>query len=247
MAVAEIVTILTDLIDPPPLLLIGVSSRVEDNPVAGLEWAQCVKGHEIRAKGGNRPKKGAPLLAIACVNQFLVVHPVHPTGRQPPRESHLKLIAILDISFGRTAGKGCIDRLSVDLTDSRDILRRLQPSLDLEALHSCLDQGGDIIYRSKILRREKVAFVSKVPEHAVDHELIGHPAGLRTFAPIGTPLSQGLTREALTGVGDTERPVNKNLQGHPFRVKTLKFAEGEFTGKDRAGNPEPPGHLDTLR
>ena len=211
MAVAEVMSVIPDLVDTPTLLLIGVGSGVEDDAVTRLERGLRVKGNEVGADSGDGSEKGAAFFPEAGMDQLLMVHPVHPSGVEPAGEGHFELVAILVTRLPGLTGQSGVDRLSVNLTDGRHILGSLQPPLDLEARDTRGDEFGNVVYRRKILGREEVALVAEIAQCPVHDEFVGHAAGLGTFTPVGTPLTKRLAGEALAGVGHAECPVYKDL------------------------------------
>ena len=247
MAVAEVMAVLPDLVDPASLLLIGIGAGVKDDAVAGLERGQRVEGDEVGAHSRDGSQEGPSLLAEAGVDEFLMIHPVHPAGVKPAGEGHLELVAILVAGFAGLACQGGVDGFPVNLADGGHILGGLQASLDLETFDARGDQVRNVVHRREVLRGEQVALVTQIAERPVHDKFVRHPAGLGAFAAVGTPLAERLARQALAGVGDAERAVDKDLERHPLLVEALEFPQREFAGQDRAGDPEIAGHLDTLR
>ena len=84
MTVAEVMTVLPDLVDPASLLLICIGTCVKHDAVTGLERSPRVEGDEVRPHSRDRTKESPPLLAEASVDEFLMIHPVHPAGVEPP-------------------------------------------------------------------------------------------------------------------------------------------------------------------
>ena len=172
---------------------------------------------------------------------------MHPSGVETAGESHLQQIAVLVAHLAGLPRHGGIDRLAVDLADGGDIFRGLEPSLDLEAGDPAFDQLRDVVHRGEILGGEKVASVPEITEGPIHHQLVRHPAGLGALSPVGTPLAEGFTGEALAGVGDAQGAVDKHLQGHPLRVEALQFAQRELACQHGTGDTEPLGYLHALR
>ena len=221
VAVAEVVAILPDLVNAAPLFLIGVASRVKDDAIARLDWNEGIEGNEIGTERGDGSDEGAAFFPKAGMDEFLVVHPVHPSGVESPGEGHLELVTIRGIRLTRSPCQCGVDRLTVDLADGGDVLRGFQSSLDLEADDTAFDQLRDVVHGRQILRGEEVATVAEIAQGAVDHKLVGHAAGLGALAAVGTPLTERLAGETLAGVGDAERPVDKDLQGHARGIESL--------------------------
>ena len=176
-----------------------------------------------------------------------MIHPVHPAGVEPTGEGHLELVAIVVVGFPGLAGQGGVDGFPVNLADSGHILGGLQASLDLETFDARGDQVRNIVHRREVLRGEQVTLVTEIAERPVHDKLVRHAAGLCAFAAVGTPLAERLAGEALAGVGDAERTVDKDLERHPLLVEALEFPQREFAGQNGAGDPEIAGHLDSLR
>ena len=247
MAVAEVMAVRPDLVDPASLLLIRIGTGVKDDAVTRLQRSLRVKRDEVGAHSRDGSEESPALLAEACVDEFLMIHPVHPAGVKPPGEGHLELVAILVAGFAGLAGQGGVDGFPVNLADGGHILGGLQASLDLETFDARGDQVRNVVHRGEVLRGEQVALVTEIAERPVHDKFVRHPAGLGAFSAVGTPLAERLARQALAGVGDAERTVDKHLERHPLLVEALEFPQREFAGQDRAGDPEIAGHLDTLR
>ena len=247
MSVAEVVTILPDLIDPPTLLLIGVGSGIKDNPVPGLERCLRIESDEVGSNPGNGSKEGSPLLSKAGMDQFLMIHTMHPAGVETAGKSHLELVAILIACFARMACQSSINRLPIDLANRRHILGSLESSLDLETLHTGSDQLRDIVHRGEILRREKVALIPEIPQRAVNDEFVGHTASLGALTAVGTTLPERFAGQALARVGNTESAMDEDFERHAIRIEALQLPEREFTGQHGTGDPEPPCNFHALR
>ena len=114
------------------------------------------------------------------------------------------------VSFPST--KRGVDGLAIDLADGGDILGGFESSLDLETRDAAFQKLRNIIHCGEILRREEITAVAEIPQSSIDNEVIGHPTGLGTLASICTALAERFTGEALTGVGDTQRPMDKYFQ-----------------------------------
>ena len=203
---------LFDLVDPTTLLVFGVPSGVEDDPVAFLHLGFPFELDPVFSDLGNFPGKGSALLPESGMHEFLVIDALKPTGRKSAGESHFQFVAVLLRRDLVGSCLGPIDRLSISASHRRNILRGLETSLDLETHDAEPDQLGDLVDPSEILGREEILLVSEVKVLAIDHEFVRHPAGLGTFAPVGTALTERLAGETLPGVGDTESPVDKGLQ-----------------------------------
>lgn len=142
-----------------------------------------------------------------------MVHAVKPPAVESARKSHLECVAIVvadRVDLGLFDRR--VDRLSIDARNARDVLRRLQPSLDLEARDAALDQRRHVVDGREILRREQILAIAEVLLLPVDEQVVRHAASLRTFAAIGASLPERLTREALPGVRDAKRAVHEDLE-----------------------------------
>ena len=99
------------------------------------------------------------------------------------------------------------------------LLRRRQLSLRAGGCRAGqrIEVGDDSVAREvslgQVLRAQEVLDVLQVDEAAVADDLIGHPARLGTFAPVGRAAAERLTRQALTRIRHAERAVDKHLDG----------------------------------
>ncbi len=110
---------------------------------------------------------------------------------------------------------------------------RLEPALDLQARDAELDQSWDQVERREVLRAEQVLDVGEVEDLAVADDLVGEPAGLGAFAPVGRPAAERLAGQALAGVGDAEGAVDEDLDGKVGVVADPgDLAEGQLAGQD---------------
>lgn len=95
MPVPEIVSVSPYLVDPPSLLPIGVGTRIENDPVSRLEGSLGIKSHEVGTDHRDDTKEGAAFFSEACMDQFLMIHAVHPPGVEPSGKRHLELVPII--------------------------------------------------------------------------------------------------------------------------------------------------------
>ena len=71
---------------------------------------------------------------------------------------------------------------------------------------------GDMMQRVQIAGRKQIARVVERLKLAVDDQFVGQAAGLRALAAIGAASAPRFGREALAGVGDTERAMHKDFE-----------------------------------
>src|SRR5512145_2072338 len=69
---------------------------------------------------------------------------------------------------------------------------------------------------------------------AIGNQLIRHPTRLGALASIRGTSPESLAREALAGIGDTQSPMDKHLDGQRLgrrRLELLKLFEGTLPGQ----------------
>ena len=133
--------------------------------------------------------------------------------------------------------QGSIDGLAIDGGDGGDVVRRFEPALNFEGTEAKPDQLGDLVNGGQVLWGEKIGSIAEVAGLPVDLEGVRKAAGLGAFAPVGAAATEDLAGETLTGVGDAEGSMDKDLQREPGGIggcgELGKFAQGKFPREDR--------------
>ena len=93
--------------------------------------------------------------------------------------------------------QGAIDGLAINGGDGGNVVRRFEPTLDLEGVEAEFDEFRDLIDSGKVLRGEKVGTIPEVAGLAVDFEGVGHTAGLSALATVGAAATEDFAGEAL--------------------------------------------------
>ena len=136
----------------------------------------------------------------------------------------------------------------VGLGDGRHVGGLLQASFNLEARQPGRLQVGQELPGRQVLGGQQITTVAQIAGHPIHNQLIGQPAGLGTLTAIGTALAQGLTGEALAGVGDTQGPMHKHLQRHgqppllQLALQTLQIPQTQFPGQHHPHGPQLGRH-----
>ena len=130
------------------LLAFGGFALVKDHTVAGLQRPFEAHRHTVARDVDHRAKQGTALLTKAGVHEALVIDAPQPTRMEATRESHLHRVVLFAADLlggliGVTAFlqgiPGGIDRPTVSLGDRGDVLRRLEPTFNLQGLHPGTD------------------------------------------------------------------------------------------------------------
>ena len=93
--------------------------------------------------------------------------------------------------------QGAIDGLAINGGDGGNVVRRFEPTLDLERVEAEFDEFRDLIDSGEVLGGEKVGTISEVAGLAVDFKGVGHAAGLSALATIGAATTEDFAGEAL--------------------------------------------------
>ena len=182
------------------------------------------------------------------MHQLAMIHTLQPARAQAAGEGQLQAPAQLvgggrlPRGLGLDTGLACrlrqgIEPLAVGLRNCCHIGGLLEAPFDLEAGDPNLGQLRQQLPGGQILGREQVALLAQVPLHPIDNQLIGKPASLGAFAPVGTALAQGLAGEALARIGHTEGPMHEHFQGHDATtllelvLEACKILEAQFPGQ----------------
>ena len=75
-----------------------------------------------------------------------------PSGKKAAAKGHFQPIPLFGRGGGRLIGQGAVDRLAVDGCNGGEVVRRLQPALDLERAKAQPDQFRDLVDGREILR-----------------------------------------------------------------------------------------------
>ena len=86
------------------------------------------------------------------MNQLLVVDPVKPSGKKAAAKGHFQPISLFGRGGGRLIAQGAVDRLAVDGCNRSEVVRRLQPALDLKRAEAQPDEFRDFVDGREILR-----------------------------------------------------------------------------------------------
>ena len=116
------------------------------------------------------------------------------------------------------AGPGTVDRLTIMARDIGDILRRLEPALDLETGDPQFDQPRNQVEGGEVLGAEQVLDVVQIDKLAVANDLVRHAARLGAFASIGRPATERLAGETLPRISHAESAMNEHFEGKIDRL-----------------------------
>ena len=200
----------------------GVAAgALQHHAIAGFEGLVGAQHqHAPRFQLLQPPHQGATLFAPAPLNQALVVDALKPTRAESAGEAEFQLATQVGLRLSiEPVGvvllqAQLVEAHAVGLGDGGHIGRVLEPAFDFEARHAGLVELGQQLPRGQILGGEQIAPVVEIARLTIHHQLIGQPAGLGTFAAVGTALPQGFAGEALPGIGHAQGPMHKHLQGH---------------------------------
>ena len=181
---------------------------------------------------------------------MLVVDAFKPARPEAPGETEFQLspqvgapLPIEPLGVLRIQGE-LVEAAAVGLRDRRHIGGILEPAFDLEARHTGLVELGQQLPGGQILGGQQVAAVLKIAGLTIHHQLIGQPAGLGTFAAVGAALPQGFAGEALTGIGHTQGPMDKHLEGHgqpplvELPLEALQIPQPQFPRQHHTHRPQ---------
>ena len=90
-----------------------------------------------------------------------------------------------------------IDGLAINGSDGGNVVRRFEPTLDLEGVEAEFDEFRDLIDSGEILGGKKVGTIPEVAGLAIDFEGVGHAAGLSALATVGAAATEDFAGEAL--------------------------------------------------
>src|ERR1700728_3575146 len=117
MAVLKIKALPLDYEDATALFRIGIATGIEHHPVTGFQRSLRNEFHEIAAHFLDATCERPALLSETGRDQFLVIDPVHPAGKESARERHFQLVAIFRRRLERAFCESFIDRLAINLAD----------------------------------------------------------------------------------------------------------------------------------
>ena len=136
-------------------------------------------------------------------------------------------------------------------SDIGHVFGSFESAFDFQGTDSGLGELRDEVDSGEVLGTQQVLAVAERNLVAIGDELVGHAAGLGTFAAIGGTSSEGFARETLAAVGDAQGSMNENLQrkavivglvwarvGVEFLLYFADFDEGTFTCEHRDATPE---------
>ena len=106
-----------------------------------------------------------------------------------------------------------VQRLSIDTRNVRNILRCLEPPFNFKRRHADPHQLRQHFQTCEILRTEQIFPIAEWNLFAIRNQIVGEPAGLGAFAPIGRASAESFAGEALARVRHTQRAVDENFQG----------------------------------
>ena len=108
---------------------------------------------------------------------------------------------------------GRVDRGAVRLRRRGDVLRALEPALDLEAAHAEVGQLADQVVRRQVLRAEQVRASprSRSRRRRSARTAAGRPG---TLPAVGAAAADRLAGQALAAVRHAQRPVDEDLDRH---------------------------------
>jgi hypothetical protein len=214
-------------------------------PQRRLEREHRARRRRIRVR--NPAEEDAALLGIAPLDQSLMVHAFQESVRESARETLLEVprLALAERDAARL--QRLVERAPVGRGHVGDVLRRLEPPLDLERTHARPQQLRQQVERREVLRRKQVPHRAELPSLAVDDQVVRHAARLRALAAIGGAAAPDLARQALARPAHAERAVHEDLELEvgPL-VDARDLLDRQLARQDRAHDPEPPRELAAL-
>ena len=198
-------------------------------------------------------EKDAAFFPKARVDELLIVSAAEPAGVQAARKGHLHVVLLrvegrgresrfaLDSAFLRTSAtpNPARQRLPVNPRDVGDVFRGFEPAFDFQRSDAGADQFRQNLQPGQILRAEQIFPVAERNRFAVGNQIVGHPAGLRTFAAIGRASAERFAGKALAGIGDTERAMDENFQGKSVECQSRGQVIRGIRSRSRHSNIRP--------
>ena len=223
-----------DLEDPASLLVLFGMALVEHHPIPRFQFdqragARSAHNHPVVLNSADLPHEHAAMLGEPPLDQFLVVDPLQEARGEAAREA-LRQVGLLRLGqFQATSCASRFERLAIGRRRHRDILRALQPPFDLQAADPGRQQLGHQVPRRQVLRTQQVRLLPQVAQLAINNQLIRLPARLGTLPAVRAPPPQRLAGQALAAVGDTQGPMDEDLDfgagllGNPSDLGNRKF------------------------
>src|SRR4051794_7987382 len=119
------------------------AGREAVRPPSTLAPALQLDQHAARRGPNHPPNADAAALGEAGVDQPLVVNAVNEAVREPAGKALGQLQLLLARNLEGLMARGRIDRGAVGLCGRGDVVRTLEPALDLEAGHAEVGQLAD--------------------------------------------------------------------------------------------------------
>ncbi len=215
------------------LFEVAVFSSIEDHAIT---WSDgdaggVGQGDPAAAAFIDGAEQGSAFFAEAAVSEVGVIGAAEPTVGEATGEGHFQGVAIGIGDGGFRLCHRIIEGLAVDASDGGDVLGRFESALDFERLHAGFHQIGDEVDCGEVLRAEEVADFTEILGDAIDHDFVGHAAGLGAFAAVRAALAEGFAGQALTRVGDAKGAVDKNFEWG-FEIEGGVFASAGFEAFD---------------
>ena len=206
-----------DLVNSATLLTLIGFTGVEDQAVARFQRRRKTKRNGVVFHPRHFAKEDAAFGPEAGVGELLIINPTKPAGEKTAGETHLEFVAgRLRLEFRRRdtreVGHHFIEGLAINPRNAGNVFRRLQATLDLQRGHSDANEVGQNLEAGEVLRAEQITFVAEGNLEAVRDQVVRQTAGLGTFAAVGGASAEGLTRETLAGIRDTEGAMHKHLK-----------------------------------
>ena len=178
--------------------VLGIGAPIDDDTVAWMKRGE----HFLELDPvGSSPcyfsRERATLFSKASVNELLMVYAMEPAGKKAAAECHLESVFVFLGGGGGVNGYGAIDGLAINGGDGGNVVRRFEPTLDLERVEAEFDEFRDLIDSGEILGGQKVGTIPEVAGLAVDLKGVGHATGLSAFATVGAAATKDFAGEAL--------------------------------------------------
>ena len=213
----------------PALLVIAILAGIKHKAIAHADInRRRSQLHPTFTHFGNLPDIHATLLPPLSMSQQRMIRPAQPTGRKPARKHHFQSVAIILRHFH------FIERLAIHPRNCRHVVRRFQTPLDFKTRHARPHQFRNHVHRRQILRAQQIPHLIHRLGLAINHQLVGHPAGLRTLTSVRRTLTQTFRGQTLTRIRHTKRAMHEHLQRHlTFLVHATNFLHRHFPRQNR--------------
>ena len=189
---------------------------IEDETVAGLEGGDAAAGQwfDDDAIGQHAADAGdveAAMVGGAATDDGLVVGAGDEVGSQPAGIDLGELLLPGRGDGEGATGPGVVDGLAVGAGGEGDVVGIFVAPFNLQGGDAKLDDFGHLLQGVEVAGGEEVAGVAQGVQAVVDEEVVGQAAGLGALAAVGAAAAPRFRAEALAGVGDAQRAVDKHL------------------------------------